>query len=163
MPNAYYLKLGSGTDQIPGGSRDKSHVGWIKLGSFAMSDNSRSNGATAGGGAGRATASEIVVSKPTDQASTALYMAASGGRAFNSATIEVADEKSGVPKLRLTLTNVMLVDFSANTNATVSRGPSETFKLNFAGAEWNHNPLAEESVGDTLQTAFWSLGLARGS
>ena len=30
MPNAYYLKLGSGTEQITGGSRDKCYVGWIK-------------------------------------------------------------------------------------------------------------------------------------
>ena len=31
MPNAYYLKLGSATEQVPGGSRDKCHEGWIKL------------------------------------------------------------------------------------------------------------------------------------
>ena len=73
--------------------------------------------------------------------------------------IEIADEKSGVPKLRVTLTDVMLENFSAN-GATLSRGPTETFKLSFANVELNHNPIAEESVGDILQTAFRSLGLA---
>ena len=46
MPSAYYVKLGSGADQISGASRDRHHIGWIKLVSFWMGD-SRANAATA--------------------------------------------------------------------------------------------------------------------
>ena len=161
MPSAYYLKLGSGPDQLLGGSRDRHHMGWIKLESFWMGNESHPSGATAGVGTGKATSPDIVVSKTTDRASTDIFMAANDARVFRSAMIEIADEKSGVPKVRLTLTDVMLEHFSVNANATVSQGQSERFKLVFRGAEWNHNPIAEESVGDILQTAFWSLGLAR--
>jgi type VI protein secretion system component Hcp len=76
--------------------------------------------------------------------------------------IEIADEKSGVPKLRLTLTDVMIESFSANANGGFGGGQSETFTLNFAAAQWNHNPVAEESVGQMLQTSSYSLELARG-
>jgi type VI protein secretion system component Hcp len=160
MPNAYYLKLGSGSDQILGDSRDRRHMGWIKLSSFWTGNPSNPTGATGGVGTGKASF-EIFVSKFTDRASTNVYMAANSGRAFKSVTIEVADEKSGVPKLRLILTDVILENFSVNGNSGFSSGQVETFKLNFAAAEWNHNPVAEDSVEETLQTAFWSLGFAR--
>ena len=79
MPNAYYLKLGSGTEQIPGGSRDKYHEGWIKLDSFGMGDTSKTTGGSSGG-AGKATFPDIVISKTTDRASTTIFMAANSGR-----------------------------------------------------------------------------------
>ena len=75
--------------------------------------------------------------------------------------IEVADEKTGVPKLRLSLSSVMLTSYSVNTNAAEGGGQSETFKLNYAGAEWNHHPVAEEKAEDTLHTAFFSLKAAK--
>ena len=159
MPNAYYLKLGSGGEHILGESRDRHHMGWIKLESFWMGDSSKPNGAT-GTGSGKATSSEVMVAKRTDRTSTDLHMAANDGRMFKSAVIEIADQKSGVPKLRLTLTDVTADNFSVNGNGGFSGGSSDTFKLNFANAEWNHNPLPEESVGDILQTALQSFGLA---
>jgi len=158
MPTAYHLKLGLGVDQILGASRDRHHMGWIKLVSFWMG-NGRATATAAAGGSGSITSSEVSVTKLTDRASMDIYKAASTGREFKSATIEIGDEKSGVPKLRLSLTDVTLENFSGNS-ATLSMGPTETFKLNFSNAELNHNPIAEESVGDILQTAFKSLGLA---
>src|SRR5262245_50171007 len=101
-----------------------------------------------------------MVSKRTDRTSTDLHRAANDGRMFKTAVIEIADQKSGVPKLRLTLTGVTADHFSVNGNGGFSAGSSDTFKLSFANAEWNHNPLPEESVGDILQTAFQSFGLA---
>jgi type VI protein secretion system component Hcp len=159
MPNAYYLKLGSATEQVPGGSRDKCHEGWIKLASFGMGDQSKSSGSS--GGTGRATFPDIVVSKTTDRASSTIFMAANSGRGFKSATIEVADEKTGVPKLRLTLSSVILNSYTVNTNAAEGHGQSESFTLNYAGAEWNHNPVAEEKAEETLHTGFFSLKAAR--
>ena len=88
-------------------------------------------------------------------------MAANSGRGFKSATIEVADEKTGVPKLRLTLSSVILNSYTVNTNAAEGHGQSESFTLNYAGAEWNHNPVAEEKAEETLHTGFFSLKAAR--
>ena len=160
MPNAYYLKLGSATEQVPGGSRDKCHEGWIKLASFGMGDQSKASG-SGGAGAGRATVPDIVVSKTTDRASSTIFLAANSGRGFKSAVIEVADEKTGAPKLRLTLNSVILTSYSVNTNAAEGRGPNESFTLNYAGAEWNHNPVAEEKAEETLHTGFFSLKSAK--
>jgi len=62
MPSAYYVKLGSGADQISGASRDRHHIGWIKLVSFWMGD-SRANAATAAAGPGSVTSFEVIVTK----------------------------------------------------------------------------------------------------
>ena len=75
--------------------------------------------------------------------------------------IEVADERTGVPKLRLTLNSVILTSYSVNTNAAEGQGQNEMFKLNYAGAEWNHNPVAEEKAEETLHTGFFSLKAAK--
>ena len=102
------------------------------------------------------------MSKTADLASSTIFLAAnSGTEEFKSAVIEVADERTGVPKLRLTLTSVILTSYSINTNAAEGRGPNKSFTLNYAGAEWNSNPVAEEKAEETLHTGFFSLKAAK--
>jgi len=162
MPNAYYLKLGSGKSQVFGTSRDRYHVGWIKLTGFYPLSDSRATSMVGdgGGGPGKVTSSEIAVTKWTDRSSPELMQAAHGGRPFNSADLEIANEQTGIPKLRMSFTHVLLGRHGSNGGGLSDPGPVETFTLQYADMKLNHNPIPEESVVDMLQTVFKSLGLA---
>ena len=156
-PKAYYLKLGSGRDQVVGTSRDRYHVGWIRLRSLYQ----EAPGFGSGGGPGKATVTEFLLSKLEDRTSPEMFLAASGGRTFKSAAIEIADAETGIPQLRMNFTDVVLGSFGAKPDASINEsGPIEEFRLNFANVEFNYNPIAEESVGDILQSVFKNLGLA---
>jgi type VI protein secretion system component Hcp len=156
-PKAYYLKLGAGRDQVVGTSRDRYHVGWIKLRSLYQ----ETPGFGAGGGRGKATVTEFLLSKLEDRTSSEMFLAASGGRTFKSAAIEVADPETGIPQFRMNFTDVVLGGFKADPDVSIGEaGPIEEFRLNFANVEFNYNPIAEESVGDILQSIFKNLGLA---
>jgi type VI protein secretion system component Hcp len=156
-PKAYYLKLGSGRDQVVGSSRDRYHVGWIKLQSLYQ----ETPGFGSGGGPGKATVPEFLLSKRADRTSQEIFLAASGGRAFKSAAIEIADAATGIPQLRMNFTDVVLGGFKGSPDVPISEsGPIEEFRLNFANVEFNYNPIAEENAGDLLQSIFKNLGLS---
>ena len=75
--------------------------------------------------------------------------------------IEVADPETGIPQFRMNFTDVVLGGFKADPDVSIGEaGPIEEFRLNFANVEFNYNPIAEESVGDILQSIFKNLGLA---
>lgn len=155
---AYYLKLGSGGEQVVGSSRDRYHVGWMKLQSVVPPGQP---GFAVSGGHGRVTSRELAITKFADRTSHELLLAASEGRHYKSAVIDVADAETGIPELRLTLTDVLIGRFTVNPNARAEDpGPGETFALDFGNLEYNYNPIPEENVGDMLQSVFKSLGLA---
>jgi len=156
MHRAYYLKLGSGKSQLMGSSRDRYHVGWIKLLAFAQP-----NTGTYPAGAGTVKFSEFVVSKLQDRSSSEIFRAVHEGRHFNSADVDLADTRTGIPRVRFSFTDVLLDAFTANRDMRIEdQVPSESFSLKFAGMKLNHNPIPEETVGDLLQTVFKGLGLA---
>jgi type VI protein secretion system component Hcp len=158
MANAYYLKLGEGKGQVMGSSRDRYHIGWIKLLSFSQAEPL---GTVTAAGPGKTTISEFRLIKFEDRSSPEMFRAVHEGRHFKSAAVEVAEARSGIPKLRASFTDVLLGSYGVNPNVGFSDpGRSETFGLNFAMMEWNYNPIPEETVGDMLQLAFKSLGLA---
>jgi type VI protein secretion system component Hcp len=156
MPEAYYLKLGSGAGQVLGASRDRYHMGWIKLVSFSP-DAGAGGG---GGGAGRARISQFLVTKLEDRTSPEIFLAVHSGRHFRSADLDVADARTGIPKVRFSFTDVLLGSHKAHADTSPSfpaRG--ETFSLNFVSMKMTHNPTPEETVGDIVQSVFKSLGL----
>jgi type VI protein secretion system component Hcp len=161
MGNAYYLKLGSGNDHIVGGSRDRYHVGWIKLIGFYPAAQTGMGAHGTGMGAGKAAISQFELSKFEDISSPRLFVAASEGRHFRTAELEIADERTGIPKLRISFTDVMLGPYSANPNAGPDDpGPSETFTLSCAELTYNYNPIPQENAADILMSIFKTLGLA---
>jgi type VI protein secretion system component Hcp len=156
MPNAYYLRLGSGKSQILGTSRDRYHMGWIKLESFSQQSERPPSGS--GIGPGRGTISQFNLMKLEDRTSPEIFRAVHEGRSFKSADVEVAQARTGIPKVRMSLTDVLLGTYSLNAGFLSER--VESFSLNFAKVEWNYNPIPDETAGDMLQLAFKSLGLA---
>ena len=48
-----------------------------------------------------------------------LYLAAHDARAFDTADVEIADERAGIPKLRMSFTGVALDTYSVNASAGI--------------------------------------------
>ena len=130
-PKAYYLKLGSGSEQVVGECQDRYHVSWIELRSFQYE---ASRGSSTGTGAGRTVTSRIAVDKRVDRTSSQLFVAATQGKAFTSAVIEIADEDTGIPRFRLSLTGVLLEYSGASGPSLGGSGQIESFVLDFANA-----------------------------
>jgi type VI protein secretion system component Hcp len=153
MPNAYYLKLGSGRSQFSGTSRDAHHVGWIKLTAFYFDEP---NGARGGGwGPGKTTHRELNVGKLVDRVTPHLMLASHNGASFDSAILEIADARTGRPTLRLNLSDILI------KTRVASDGQTETLTLDFASIEFNYNPIAEDEFDEMLQSVFKSIGLGR--
>ena len=98
--------------------------------------------------------------KLVDRTSPEIFRAVNEGRGFNFADLEIAEARTGIPKIRMSFFSVLLGNYSLNPNAGFASAPSETFSLNFAGVEWNYNPIPDETVGDMLQLGLKSLRLA---
>jgi type VI protein secretion system component Hcp len=158
MGKAFYLKLGSGDEQIIGSSRDRYHAGWMKLIGFRAAETGTG---TAGVGAGKATVSEFELAKFADISSPQLFLASNEGRHFRTAELEVADDRTGIPELRVTMTDVQVGRYSGNPHAGASDpGPGESFMLTFATLQYNFNPIPQENAVDLLVSVFKTLGLA---
>jgi hypothetical protein len=95
-----------------------------------------------------------------DRTSSQLFVAATQGKAFTSAVIEIADEDTGIPRFRLSLTGVLLEYSGASGPSLGGSGQIESFVLDFANAQYNHNPVPEADAVDLLQAIFKNLGLA---
>ena len=78
-------------DNVPGESSDAAHKGWIEVSSFSWGASGHSNigSASSGGGAGKVSMHEIVITKPTDRSSPLLRTAAANGRHFNAVKLEM--------------------------------------------------------------------------
>jgi type VI protein secretion system component Hcp len=159
MGKAYYLKLGSGNEQIIGSSRDRYHVGWIKLTGFRPTETGGLSPVSAG--PGRATISEFELSKLEDISSPRLFLASNEGRHFRTAELEIADERTGIPELHVMMTDDQVDRYSANPNVGANDPrPSETFTLHFASLKYNFNPIPPQDALDLLVSVFKTLGLA---
>jgi type VI protein secretion system component Hcp len=159
---AFYLKLGSGREQVVGESQDRYHVGWIRLRSLQFEPSPAVvTGTGTGGGPGKAPLSELTLSKFGDRNSQELFLATSNGRHFRSALLEVADEDTGIPRFRMSFTDVLVTSFSQNPNVGPNDpAPIDVFRISFGDLEYNYNPVPEPDAVDMLQSIFKSLGLA---
>jgi type VI protein secretion system component Hcp len=159
----YYLKLGSGEDQVIGESRDRYHVGWIQLQSFAPE---RSHTASAyrisHGEAGQSPLQDLVLTKFEDRSSQELARAAMWGTTFKSAVIDLAGATTGIAVYRLSLSQAVIIGVSVSSHAPADLGihkPVEAWRINFVSAQFNYNPVPAEDVGDALELVFKALGL----
>jgi type VI secretion system secreted protein Hcp len=154
MPNAYYLKIGSGNSQFTGTSRDPHHVGWIKLTAFYWGWDEAAGSTGGGGGSGKPRVTELSVTKPVDRVSPHLMLAAHNGTYFKSAVLEIADARTGRPTLRVNLSDILL-------KAHTGDGETESFTINFANIEFNYNPIAEDEFEEMVQSMFKAIGMGR--
>ncbi len=146
----FYLEI----EGIPGESTDNSHKGWIDISSFSHDImNTRSSGG--GGGAGKVSLSDILVSKGIDKSSPKLMEACVTGKAIPSATLVAVPsnrENSSQPYMKYTLKDVLVSSYSAS--GASGDLPSESLSLNFTKIEWTHSTRnADGTIEET--TGGW--------
>ncbi len=138
-----YLKV----EGVPGESRDPGHIGWIEIGSVQLDQvrNSMSvRGATGGAGSGKVHFNEFTITKRTDAASPKLFEAATKGKHFPTATIEMRKAGGGQQEyLVFKLENVFVSSYRA---AGPGGGLEESMTLNFTGATVE-NPSGSPRAG----------------
>lgn len=154
-----YLKLKS--PDIPGESTDKDHPQWIELTGYHhdIEQPRSASASTAGGHAvGRSEHADIMVVKEVDLASPMLCEAASGGRTFESATIEFfrsSGDGSRVKYLEIQLLCVMVSRVSVGFDDSML--PVETISLRYGAVEWKYTKQGVDGRSRGVTRGAWSL------
>jgi len=150
-----FLKLVDSNNQVvEGESVDQQHPKEILITSF-------SHGVTVplavgGGGTGKASFSDLNLTKALDKASPLLYSYAAQGRRLPQAVLTVRN--SGATPFefyRITLTDVTI---STVQTSGAGERPAETFSLNFARIEWRYVPQNPNGSAGTPVVTTWNLG-----
>lgn len=137
-----YLKL----ETMPGESTDDKHKDWIEVLSFSheiLQPVSSTKSSAGGAASGRSQHGDFAFTKFVDKSTPKLMEAASSGKHFSKAKIEVCRAGGGQVKFfEINLEEVMVsrVELhSANSNGapkTDDHLPTETVHLNYGKIEW---------------------------
>jgi len=131
--NAYLLIEG-----VPGESRDDQHRGWIEVLSFERKAGGMRS-MSSGAGAGNTGSNEIVITKRLDASSPMLRQAASAGRRFSKAVLDVMKPGAGAgtrtPYMEITFTDVLVSGVSMASGVS---GSNETVTLSYAHEETSY-------------------------
>ena len=149
-----FLKLVDSNGQlIEGESVDQQHPKEILIQSFSHGVTVPS--AIGGGGAGKASFSDLNLIKTLDKASPLLYSFAAQGRHLQQAVLSV--RVSGATPFefyRITLSDVTIS--SVQTGGAGER-PTESLSLNFARIEWRYVPQNANGSAGTPVVTTWNL------
>ena len=149
-------------DGILGESVDAKYPGAIEVQSFGFGVSNSGKIVGGGGGAGKASFSDISFAKLLDKASPQLYLHAASGRHIRTATLYV--RKAGGDKpleyyvVKLTDVLVTSVQTSGSTGSGV---PMESFSLNYKKIEFIYTMQKPDGSTETVRSG-WDLGLNAG-
>lgn len=145
------------------GSGTGKHQGWIELDSVQLNP-SRAHASATGPGANREASapsvSEIVVTKSTDVASSALFRESVSGTGKKVVIHFVKDDSKGqVPYLALELENTMISSYTISGHGGASSArPMESLSLNFTKITYSSTPVAASTApADVKDRAMWDL------
>jgi len=129
-----YLKL----EGIAGDCTEPAHKDWMVLESF----NQNVNGPQERGG--RASMTDLAVTKLSDRSTPLLARAAAEGRHFKEAVLELCVPDGAKPKfLEIRITNVRVTNFGiSGAPQSDTRTPYENVLLGFDKIEWLYFPNA---------------------
>ena len=158
-PKAYYLKLGSGREQVVGESHDRYHVGWIKLRSLQFEP---SPGAVTG--TGQAAPRERRGCRGRAVQVHGPQLAGALRRGEQRKTLQVGSARGCRRRYRhSTISHELhrrpVASFSQNPDVAPDPAPTE-LPDQLPNVEYNYNPVRADAL-DLLQSIFKSLGLAR--
>jgi type VI secretion system secreted protein Hcp len=155
-----FLKLVDSTGAtIQGESTDKQHSGEIVALAFSQGVSVAISAPSGGGGstAGKASFSDIALTKLVDKSSPLLYLYAAQGKHLPQAVLTVRN--SGATPFefyRITLTDV-LISSVQNSGASGGDRPVESLSLNFARVEWRYTPQNADGTAGTPVITTWNL------
>ena len=153
-----FLKLADsqGAILIEGESLDARHPKEIVISSFSQGVSVPISAPVGGGGtAGKASFSDLNLTKLLDKASPLLYSYAAQGR--HIPTVVLALRKSGANPFefyRITLTDVLISSVQTSGGGDV---PAESLSINFTKIEWRYTPQKADGSADTPVITTWDL------
>lgn len=130
--------------------------GWFEVFSFSWGVSNHATVGGGGGGAGRATFSDLSVMKPAGKGSPALFVNCASGRHFARAEVDVAMSTEGGPTVfeKFLLTDCMITSYQIGGSG--GERPTESLSLNFTKIEFRQLVQNEEGAFD-YQHAGWDL------
>ncbi len=130
--------------------------GWFEVYSFSWGVTNHSVGGGSGGGAGRATFSDLSVMKPAGKGSPSLFVNCASGRHFQRAEVDVVLVTEGAPPVyeKFLLTDCLITSYQISGSG--GERPTESLSLNFTKIEFRQLVQNQEGVFD-YQHAGWDL------
>jgi type VI secretion system secreted protein Hcp len=151
----YFLKI----DGIDGESSDDKHKGEIELQSFSMGVTQHgTHGAGAGGGAGKATFSDLHFTMRVNKASPKLFLACATGEHIKKAVLTC--RKAGKDQqeyLKVTLSEALVASFQEGGSSHGDVIPVDQFSLNYAKIEVEYKPQKADGTLDAAVKAGYDL------
>lgn len=148
----YYLEI----EGVEGEAADELHKGQIDIQSFSWGvSNAGSMAAGSGGGAGKASFSNLNVMKSVDKSSPVLFQSAAVGEHFPTAVMRLVDSGSRTEFMKVTLTDVIISSYQ--TKGSDGSMPMESFRLNFSKIEFEYTPQKPDGSLDAPVKAGYDL------
>ena len=153
-----YLKV----DGINGEVKEVKHVDWIDVQSFSVGvtqAGARAAGAGSAAAAGRASLSDLSVTKFVDASSPALFLHACNGKHIKSVVLEVTGSggKGGTVYLRYTFTDVLVTGVQTSGTGADAR-PQEQVTFAYAKIQVEYIPVDPKGgAGKPIQSG-WDVG-----
>ena len=150
MATDYFLKL----DGIDGESTDDKHKGEIDVVSFSWGVQQMGTHQTGGGGgAGKASPSDVNLTMATCKASPKLYLACATGEHIKTAKLVVRKAGGGQQEyLTVTMSECLVSSFQTGGNGDV---PIDNFSLNIGKMEFEYKPQkADGTLDSPVKTGY---------
>jgi type VI secretion system secreted protein Hcp len=151
-------------DGIKGESTDKDHKDWIEVLSYAHSISQAASAVpspSGGGGAGKVTHQEFVITKNVDVASPILYQACATGKHFLNVVIDVSRATGRAPVKYMTITmKDVFVSTAALSAPSANDSPIETIALNYGSIQWAYAPQNPDGSIGTVVTGTWGRAIS---
>jgi len=147
-----YLRV----DGIEGEATEAKHKGWIQVASFHHAVTQPATTQTGARSTGRATFTDLTVTKSIDKASVRLLQACARGERLKSAALSVCRaDRTREEFYRVTLKEVAVTGVeTAGDTASQAR---ETLTLGFAAIAWTYRPASDTGKAQPEITAAWDL------
>ncbi len=141
---------------VKGESRAKGYEGWIEVESFSWGVTNHVD-LESGGGAGKASFSELSMGKRLDIASPELFLRVAQGKHFPTAELVLRSTgESPEPFFRITLSQVFVTGSQVEASVDEDR-PTESVSLVYGEIEWEYTPRNPDGTTGEPVAAGWDL------
>ena len=152
-----YLLLGD----VKGESTDDAHKQWIELYSFSLGISNPVTVGSATGGltAGKANFSSFNVMKKYDSASVALASAASSGKHYDKAEVELCLTTGGKHTyIKYVFEDCMIESIQWSGSAGGDDRPTESLSIAYGKVTWEYTPIKHDGTkGDKIGPQGWDI------
>lgn len=144
---------------IKGESSDSKHKGTIEVSSFSWGvSNTGSMAAGGGGGAGKASFSDLSCTASVSKASPELMLACATGKHIKKAVLHVRKQGGDQQEyLTVTMTDCLISSFNSGDAPGGDVAVVDSFSLNFAAIKFEYKPQKEDGSLDSAVTAGYDL------